>query len=191
MIFFKIYKPKVIKESDENIYNVEIISDEYKICIDGKIYNKNPITNTHNCLCMYYSRLQLHDMLNEEYDIVISTRMDLIFHSNISIKDLESYIANDYICIPNEKYDYGGINDQIAIGNRKTMSMYFSLYSDLLNILESSVYLHPETVLAHFLQKNNTKLHRFYIDYEIYKKKNKNIKNYYLKYGIINKIKRR
>jgi hypothetical protein len=117
--------------------------------------------------------------------------MDLLFYSNITIKELENYITNDYICIPNEKYDYGGINDQIAIGNKKTMSLYLSLYSDLLNILASNINLHPETVLLHFLQKNNSKLHRFYIDYEIYKKKNKNLKNYYLKYGIINKIKRR
>lgn len=162
----ELYKPKDIRESDEKIYNVDFNCDN-TVIINEKIYKKKYVTNAINCLCMFYSRLKLHDMLNEEYDIVISTRMDLIFYSNITIKELEHYIEKDYLCIPNPDFDYGGINDQIAIGNTKNMKNYLSLYTDIINILQSNIELHPETILAHFLQKKNIKIHRFYINYGI------------------------
>ena len=159
--FVEIYKPTKIIENDETY-------------LDISKYPKRPETNSHNTMCMFKNRLNAYKLMKEyteqtktNYDIVISCRLDLYWHQNINYSDLLPHINNDYVCIPNPKWDYTGINDQFAIGNMSTMGIYMGVYDSLYNILESGVIIHPETLLLNHLKKNNVKIHRFEINYNI------------------------
>jgi len=168
----KIYEPKKILRSNEQIYNLEQINNT-QININGKIYNKNFWTIPNNVLFMYYSRLNLYNIFNQylndkniKYDILISTRMDLIYKEKINLTSLLSYIDKNYICIPNHS-DHTGINDQFAIGNINVINKYLCVYNKIIDLLDSNVLFHPETLLLNYIQKNNIDVHRFSLIYDI------------------------
>lgn len=164
----KIYSPKKIIENDEIYFNIDK-------------YNKKPETNKHNTLCMFLSRYKLLNIFkeyieetSEKYDIVISTRIDLIFYEKLNIDTLLQYINNNKICIPEIQLNYNGfnapipwVNDQFAIGNYTTISQYLNGYNSLYNILESGIILHPETLLLNYLHSIKLDIHTFNINYKI------------------------
>ena len=156
-----LYKPKKIIENDEIYFNVDK-------------YNKRTETIKHNVLCMYLSRTKLNDEFkkyveenNINYEIVIALRIDLIFENNINYNNLIKSIENNELCIPTPRNDWGGINDQIAIGNYYTITEYLNVYNSLFELLESGVILHPETLLLAYLKKISMKITRFEIKYHI------------------------
>lgn len=72
------------------------------------------------------------------------------------------------LCIPNynNMYDFGGICDQIAIGNNETMGVWMKMFEKIYDILEKTKNFHPETMLMYYLQEyNNFIIHRFYMNY--------------------------
>ena len=160
--FIQLYKPKKIIESDE-------------IHFDYSKYQKRSEANKHNVMCMFLNRKKVCKLFQEyindnniNYDIIISCRCDLWFDEKLDINSLMNHINNNELCIPNPQFDYTGINDQIAIGNYKTITTYLQVYDSLFNILEStpSVF-HPETLLAIYLQLKNENIYRFNLMYII------------------------
>ena len=157
----KLYNPKKIIESDERYFNIDK-------------YHKKHETIAHNVMCMYLSRTKLNNEFkryveenNINYDIVIATRIDLIFKTNIDFNDLIKNIENNEICIPNPTKDWGGINDQFAIGSFDTITEYLNLYNSLFELLESGIILHPETLLLEYLNRIQMKIIRFELEYHI------------------------
>lgn len=160
----QLYNPKQIVRSDENIYQFQLTNHD-NICINDKSYHKRSETNPHNLMCMHYNRFNLYQMLlNHNYDLVISTRMDFIYDETLSI-DYEDIINNDYLYIPKTEADFGGINDQFAVGKLNSILLYSNLYSNLLNLLDSGVTFHPETLLMHHIKSSNIKIKRFSLQY--------------------------
>jgi hypothetical protein len=104
---------------------------------------------------------------NMHYDVIIATRIDLIFNNEININDCINHIQNNELCIPNPHFDHLGINDQFAMGNSNTIDTYLNAYNSLFELLESGVILHPETLLINYLRKTNITFYRFDFPYHI------------------------
>ena len=158
--FVNLYKPKKIIESDE-------------IHFDYSKYPKRPWTNQYNIMCMFLNRKKVCKLFQEyindnniNYDIIISCRCDLWFDEKLDINSLMNYTNNNVLCIPNPQFDYTGINDQIAIGNYKMITIYLQVYDSLFNILESGGNFHPETLLAIYLSVKCEKMYRFDLKYD-------------------------
>jgi len=165
----ELYKPKKVIKNNEEYFNVDK-------------YEKNPYTNKHNFMCMCLNRLNVcksfkeyATQTNTNYDLVISSRMDLMFNdAEFDIQCILDYIKtsnifiNNAVFIPCPEYDHTGINDQIAIGSYASITKYLEIYTSLLFLLESGVLFHPETLLLKYIYNLlNMVIGRYNTKYEI------------------------
>lgn len=160
--FIKLYNPKKIFQSNEKY-------------VDVSKYEKNKWTNSHNACCMFLNRYNCLKLLNEyiektktNYDIIISTRCDLLFGQPIFFEQFMNEINNEKICIPNIN-DHTGLNDQFAFGNYNVMQKYLNLYNELISLLDTGIIFHPETLYLKYIEKENIQLMRFNTNYIINK----------------------
>jgi len=98
------------------------------------------------------------------YDIVISLRVDLFFNEKIMFP---SNISENTIYIPSG-YDYAGINDQFAYGDVITMKKYMNLHKNIddLVLIKNTPY-HPESLTKANLEFYNININRFDLSYYI------------------------
>lgn len=157
--FNALYNPKRIRESDEK-------------CIDISEYPKRPETYSHRMMCMYLNRKYVFEVFEkyieetqETYDIVISTRLDVFYDSPIYLDSFQ-FDTSTTVYIP-EQYDYGGINDQLAIGKFDGMKIYMNVYDNIEYLLKLGVTVHPETILLHHLNIYQIQIQRFPLKYRI------------------------
>ena len=158
----ELYKPVIIIRNHEN-YDVERIEK----------YSTTPNINKHNIMSSYLSRYNLFNAFyeyieenNNNYDIVISSRMDIVMRSKFDINTLQHQINNNILCIPNTEYDFGGINDHFAFGNVTSIAVYMKMFEKIYDILDISQSFKPEYMMYIYLQKHNTyTIERCYIDY--------------------------
>ena len=144
-----LYQPKKIMENDEIYFPVDK-------------YPSAPETKPHTVMCMYKSRYLLRNLFQEyieetnpEYDIVISTRMDMFYEDNIMLGEYQlPHIQKNILLIP-EDWDCRGVNDQIAVGNQHTILNYLNVYDLLYGMLESGVFINPEYILMCYLRYKN------------------------------------
>jgi hypothetical protein len=156
--FTDIYKPKIIIESNEDYPNIDM-------------YRKQPETNKHNTMCMYLNRELVFNHFNNyvisnniKYDLIISSRCELLFYNKIDLSSIVNDVQNNFLCIPNG-HDWGGINDHMAFGNIETINIYMNLFKYIINILDTDVTLHPETLLKKYLEKTGVNIKRPEIQY--------------------------
>uniref|UniRef100_A0A6C0HV90 Glycosyltransferase n=1 Tax=viral metagenome TaxID=1070528 RepID=A0A6C0HV90_9ZZZZ len=159
----ELYKPVLIIRNNE-IYDVKRIEK----------YATTPNINKHNIMSMWLSRYNLYNAFNEyvqehnkQYDIIVHLRMDNIFREKFDLCTLQSYIDNNELCIPNyyDQYEFGGICDQIVVGNKETFGIWMKMFEKIYDILELTQF-HPETMLMNYLRKYNTyAIHRFHMNY--------------------------
>jgi hypothetical protein len=116
---------------------------------------------------MYLNRYYVYKLCKEyqdenniNYDIVLSCRTDFNFREKVQYDNFESYIENDYICIPSGQ-DHLGINDRFAFGNQKVMEVYMNCYNKLYELFKKNVPVHPETALHEYLKTMDSKIFRF------------------------------
>lgn len=134
-----------------------------------------------NVLSMFYNQNHIKEYLKEYIKtkpaaIIWYNRIDLFLEDYSSIgKIIESQIEDDVIYIPfntlnleKNGSDYRGINDQMAIGNIKTMIKYLSVYPNILTYM-NDVYFNPEILLKHHLKKEQIKIVRFKLPYYLHK----------------------
>lgn len=130
-------------------------------------HEKHECTRPHNLMCMMLNRKYAYEMMegsNTKYDLLVSTRTDLWFEQPINWPALLDMKSQGYLCIPNPKYDYKGVNDQFAAGDYHTMSIYMKIYDSAHDLLENQkVLFHPETMLAAHLRNHDVRLHRYAI----------------------------
>jgi hypothetical protein len=161
--FIKCYEPKRIVRSDENYFNC----DEFPNPTDRYTGSR------HNMMCMFLNRYSVYKLFEEyqsenniEYDIILSCRTDFHFREKIEYDTLDSFIKNDFICIPSGQ-DHCGINDRFAFGNNNAMKLYMNCYTNLYELFKEKVPVHPETALYMYLLKMNAKIYRFHYNGDI------------------------
>jgi hypothetical protein len=158
-----LYQPKKIRENDEQYFPV----DKYPAPWES-VPHKNRI------MSMYKARYLLRKLFQEyieetntNYDMLMSTRMDLFYDDKEMIGEyLLPQIQDNRIYIP-KKYDYRGINDQIAIGNQTTILNYLNVYESIYELLDSGVLVNPEIILLSYLQYKKQIIIRHSANYHI------------------------
>ena len=140
----------------------------------NKIKNvKPPRPNIFNVVNMFNNRFTLFNVFekycqenNKNYGLVVSYRFDLhAKKSQFSMKKFYEQLQDNSILIP-RKFDWGGLNDQMAIGRIEIMKKYFSLFEKLPELLENQAF-HAETLLKVHVNNEKIKVKRFWYNYKI------------------------
>jgi hypothetical protein len=156
-IIDKSFLEKCIKELNVIDYNIE------EVYPPAELFNryKRPETNIKNMWSMYYHNKKCYEMIEKsqkKYDYIIK------FRGDISYENFNIPTGIDSIYIPKSN-DFGGINDQIAIGNNENMKWYCSLIDYIDFYSQKELILHPETLLNCHLRDLSIK--RFDFDYKL------------------------
>ena len=144
-----------------------------------RLIDPNPVNNV---LSMFYNQNHIKEYLKEYIKTkpkatIWYNRIDLFLEEDYSVieKILGSQIEDDVIYIPfnplnleKNGSDYRGVNDQMAIGNIKTMIKYLSIYPNILTYI-NDVYFNPEILIKHHLKKEQIKVVRFNLPYYLHK----------------------
>jgi len=159
--FIRYYKPKLYTNSPIHYdYDIEIYP------------GKRPESNIHRMTCHFINKNRVLSLFEEyirstdvQYDIVMSLRIDCVFHNNFVFNKLEE----NTIYIPSGRdYVDKGINDQIAYGNVDVMRKYNSI--NLVNLLEQKLSIpHSENLNYANIHLNNLKIERFNLGYYLHR----------------------
>jgi hypothetical protein len=146
--FIELYKP-ILYNNDPVQYTCNL--DKYP--------NKPGETILHNVICQFINKGRVFSLLEEhikkeniKYDVVVSLRLDVIYHNKFDYGDL----ADNTIYIPHGNDHYIGINDQVAWGVIEVMQKYNSIFSNIIYLIEQGLSIpHPESLtLANLLYYN-------------------------------------
>ena len=179
--FFLSHSPELQEDLDgfKKMFNPKILNNDEIVYPDVSNYRQS--TNVHNTMCMFFNRKRVFEDLKkymeekgEQYDLYISCRVDSynIAEMNYDLfqdcTDKEIYIPYLPVSSPEGVLgDYGGINDQFAIGDFKAMETYMSLYDEIIDMLNKGTILHPETLLLTYLNRKSMNIKRFIYLYRI------------------------
>ncbi len=105
-------------------------------------------------ISMFYSIKKSMELMTENYDKIIRMRFDSIIEKPIDIESM----TKDAIYIPKGN-NFGGLNDQFAIGPPELMKKYSQTYDAIEKICEAIKTYHPETILRNHLLE--TPIERF------------------------------
>ena len=163
-------------EDDSLISDFTSIYSPIAICNEKITYTvdfgafPNAETNVHNMTCHFINKMRVFQLLEDHiaargtiYDTIISTRLDIVYSSPIPFCKPEEGI----IYIP-EKFDYYGINDQVAFGTLETMRIYMNIFNSAKTFMNDKTFKpHPETLNMVLLKYNGIWVERFPLDYYI------------------------
>jgi hypothetical protein len=158
-LFKEIYNPVAVCNDPIPDKGTEFEFEEYPI-------PENVITVKRNVVSMFYNRKRVFELMKasgNEYDCIVSYRLDLFSQSKIDYTNLGKSIH-----IP-EGQDYnGGINDQIAYGTYEPMSIYMNLFDSMKQYLDKkkSIFF-PELLNKCHLFENNISVIRVPYNYKI------------------------
>ena len=158
--FIELYKPI--------LYNNEPI--QYTGNLDN-YPNKPRETNLPNMVRHFINKGRVFSLLEEhikkeniKYDVVVSLRMDVIYHNKFDYENL----ADNTIYIPRGNDYYVGINDQVAWGVIEVMKKYNFIYSNIINLLEKGLSVpHPECLTRANLLYYNVNIKRTNLSHNI------------------------
>jgi hypothetical protein len=136
--FIELYKP-ISYNNDKIIYNTNL-----------EKYEKPEATNIDSMIRHFINKKRVFALLelyvtkeSITYDIVISLRIDLVFHNSFNLTPLQ----NDTIYIPSDNDFLDGINDQVAYGSIDVMKKYMNIYEYIIDLLERKTTIaHPESL---------------------------------------------
>lgn len=157
-------------ESFKNLYNpIKVIRS------DGILFEphqgwENVKSNKHmepikkNPAYMWKNRSLINNYIQDDYDWIISTRLDVFYKEKLDYNTL----IPDAVNIP-RLADYGGYQDKIAIAKPKLIKIYLDLYNNMKEyLLKKSI--NPEPLLKHHLKKQNVPVHRIDLKHQIFPK---------------------
>jgi hypothetical protein len=158
--FINLYKP------------ISYINKKINNNIDTRKY-KNPYSNNiPNMISHFINKRRVFSLLeqhikitNTHYDVVLSTRLDLVYKSKFNFRNTEP----NTLYIPNCCDYNNGINDQIAYGDFNSMNKYMSIYNNTYMFLKAGIITHPETLTLKNINYYNLKTVRFPLSYNIKK----------------------
>lgn len=145
-----------------------------KTITPNEIYNlkKKDETVYDNTYSMFYHNKKCIDLIDNyeknnliKFDVIVKYRADII---SDEIMNIEIPLENT-IYIPKD-HDWGGINDQIAYGDKKTMEKYSDCVNNIINYCNSNIIYHPETLLLHHINTLNLEIIRYGYKYVLRKK---------------------
>jgi hypothetical protein len=114
---------------------------------------------------MFYHNKKCMDMTNASnihFDVVVKYRGDI--HNNNNSEFLIEMPHENTVYIP-EGADWGGINDQIAYGNKETMTKYSECVTKMIDYCKSGTNYHPETLLQRHIRDMHLVIKRFNYSY--------------------------
>lgn len=164
----------------EDLENFCILYNPMGICnepIDYQKYskyegNRYHMTNFHNMMCMHTHRMRVFQEMERykhathtTYDLVISMRLDAYSDDVLNYTEIMEGISEKDIYIP-LGYDWGGVNDQMAIGEFSSMKAYMNVYQDIERWLMVSNF-GPETLLKNYLDTQDVHIKRFPFRYRL------------------------
>lgn len=127
---------------------------------------------------MFYSLFKANELKSAyeaergfKYDYVIRGRTDLLIRKKIIIEQL--YQLDDNSVLIPFGFDFGGINDQVAIGTSLAIDKYSLIHKKLDEYLSGGQQYDPERLMKYHLEKENLSVRRVDLDYSIVKKKMK------------------
>jgi len=111
--------------------------------------NVHPLKNT---ILMYSSINRCFNLIEEEYDYYIRCRLDLLVEKKIDLFQILIYLYHnpniDMLVSPKGyKSGLNLIDDQLAIGNKKSMIPYFNLINNIDKLINQTNSIHPEILL--------------------------------------------
>ena len=101
---------------------------------------------------------------NKNYDIIIRCRLDIIFYQPLLINHILFDILNQKydLFIPHIYNDIIGtqeVDDQLAIGNPKSMLYYGDLLYNLGNLVETTQSINSHKLLFEYLNQSDYKIY--------------------------------
>lgn len=144
-----------------NEFNFNITSNEVNNFLEPFKRLTPSIHPLKNVVLMYSSIKSCFDLIEEDYDYYIRCRLDLLFEKKVDLLQILTYLSfnpNIDILISPKRNQFGDnlIDDQLAIGNKKSMVPYFNLIDNLSNLINQTNSVHPEVLLA--TQLGNSKV---------------------------------
>lgn len=124
-----------------------------------------------NYVLALYSKNKITQLFNQnikEYDYAIICRPDMNILNEFDINYFNE-LNNNNIIIP-EQDSYGGCNDRFCIGKPNIISLYGSLYNELLNYSKQKP-IESELFLLDMLNKNNINIMKKNIKYNMIRTK--------------------
>lgn len=178
--FFLSHSPECDEDLDDfiRLYQPKGVNNDPIHYLDVSSYACHPESNSHNMMCMWFNRKRVLDEMrkymyenNVWYDLVISSRLDIWCYQLLDYGRFESSkLTDDEIYIP-EGHDWGGYNDQMAIGTYYAMEKYMTLYDSLDIILKELMITNgtygPEPVLKTHMEMMEMDVQRFVLDYRL------------------------
>jgi len=121
-------------------------------------------------LSMYYKIKMCNDLKSQyekennfTYDCVIRYRADLFI---LQAPMIRKGMDLNKIYLPNF-FDWGGYNDQFAYSSSQVMDIYSSLFDNIEKYMDEGMYINPEKLLKHHIDKNGIPVDRSEIGYYI------------------------
>mmetsp|Transcript_5089 Transcript_5089/g.8750 ORF Transcript_5089/g.8750 Transcript_5089/m.8750 type:complete len:362 (+) Transcript_5089:259-1344(+) len=143
----------------------ERIFDEYVSIAGYPFPRKDLPTNVNTTISMFQGiqkanqlRVRYQDSVGVRYRFVLRWRADIKPVSRLVLGglDYEPFFGFDrrYAWIP-RGFDWGGLNDQIALAAPEVMDRYASVYDSISDIYERNITFHPERLIeAHLVQRH-------------------------------------
>ena len=155
--FLKLYKPIAWKYSDKPLLDIDFSKVK-----SGK--NLAPIKK--NVMYMWRNRDAVKELLQNDYDWIISTRIDIFYKNKLDYTDLDSNAIN----IPFGS-DYAGYQDKIAIAKKPIILQYLDVYHNLKKYLvDEKRTIEPETLIKYHLKNKSINVKRCHLHHQIFPK---------------------
>lgn len=145
-------------------FNIESMPDIQHI-VKYKKAHESSYTNTFS---MFFHFKRCFELIKDyetkhhvQFDILLRFRTEI--HGNFALPDVQPYT----LYIPHGN-DYGGVNDQIALGDTYAMQVYCNCVDFLMySLTKENVNFHPETLLKAHLNRNRVPIVRFDFSYHL------------------------
>tara|TARA_R110001592_G_C12907199_1_gene727246 strand:- start:65 stop:715 length:651 start_codon:yes stop_codon:yes gene_type:complete len=155
--FKELYNPIEIIKSNGILFEPYQGWTNVKANKEMRLYKKN-------VAYMWKNRSLVNDYIKDDYDWIISTRVDVRYKDKLDYNAL----IEDAVNIPHYG-DYGGYQDKIAIAKPKLIKMYLDLYNNMKEYLIKKP-INPEPLLKYHCDVQNIPVHRMHLKCRIYPK---------------------
>lgn len=134
---------------------------------------------------MFYKLEQCFNLIDDKYDFIIRSRMDLMMCGEIEDKEIDFSSIN----IPDNQsrqtqiidgyaysipHDSHGIIDCFSIGKYEQMKKYCNVYSNIDTMcIGMGLLYHPEFILKKNLDIQSVNINRFNLDFSLVRKPNR------------------
>jgi hypothetical protein len=191
--FFLSHSPELSEDLEDfaRIYRPKAINNNPIHFTDFTGYKCHPDTSKpHNVLSMWVNRQRVFQEMrnymintNTWYDVVIHARIDAWYDESLNYSIFSSSCLGDRDIYVPQGSDWGGINDQFAVGSYYSMESYMNLFDDVHNVLDHvtipdleihenrnmprAYYYGPEPCLKKHLELQGVLVHRFSFRYRL------------------------